>query len=509
MRYIKLLYLILLTATIISCKWNQHNSEYKKRLQNSEKSRPNILFLLSDDQRWNSQGCYGNNSIKTPNIDGLAREGVKFNNSFVTFSICSPSRTSIITGTYARSRSEGEEDLSKIVTPKNWNLTFPAILKKNGYFTGHIGKWDIGVGEEGFQKGTNLFDYWGGDRHHGNYWHERNCNFVTNDGIKNKATIRCTCEPGTPWESSFPRTGFSGMVNPIHTDVEVVPIKVKRFLESRDPEKPFFLEVSFRAPKDPWTDFPQEVKDYYKNCPIPIPQTANLQEANSQPTFLRESLGSKYARNLLSGKNKLNNEIRKHYRLVTGIDMAIGKLRKILSQYGVDNNTIIVFASDNGAFFGEHGFWGKWLPYEESIRVPLIIFDPRTPLSQRGRTIDEMVLNIDYAPTFLSFADVSIPEEMQGKDITNLISGKADNWRVDWYYEHPYTADGMIEPSEAVRTKDWKYICYDKQSPKVEQLFYLKTDPLETKNEINNPAYTKIINHLRERLDYYRVKAAK
>ena len=471
----------------------------------------NILFLLSDDQRWDSQGCYGNEVIKTPEIDRLAREGVLFNNSFVTFSICSASRSVILTGLYSRSRSGGADDLPAIATPRNWNATFPAILKENGYFTGHIGKWDVGIQDDnGFQKGADLYDYWGGDRWHGNYWHERNCNFVNNDGMKQKSEIRCTCVPGDPWNASFPRTGFGGMIDPIHTDVEVVPIKVKKFLDSRDTDKPFFLQVSFRAPKDPWSDFPLEVEDYYASDTISVSPSSNMESALSQPLFLQKSMGSEYARNLLSSKGRFEEEIRKHYRLVTGIDIAIGKIRKLLKEANVDDNTIIVFASDNGAFLGEHGFWGKWLPYEESIRVPLIIYDPRTLNKKKGKTIDEMVLNVDYAPTFLSYAGIPVPPEMHGMDIRKLISGNKDSWRKDWYYEHTWTARDLgsnvipIVPSEAVRTEEWKYIVFYNQEPDVEQLFNIKEDPHEMNNLVSDPSHENILEELRGRLKYYR-----
>jgi len=486
-----------------------HDAPKKPKHIESNK-RPNILFLLSDDQRWDSQGCYGNTVIATPEINSLANEGVQFNNSFVTFSVCSASRAVIQTGLYSRTRSGGDDNLTAIITPRNWDATLPALLKENGYFTGYIGKWDVGVGEEGFQGGMNIYDYWGGDRWHGNYWHERTCPFVTNDGMEHKREIRCTCVPGTPWESSFPRTGFEGMLDPIHTDVEAVPIKVKTFLDSRDKDMPFFLQVSFRSPKDPWSDYPLEVKNCYESDTIPVSPTANMENALSEPKFLQESMASNHARNVLMTEGKLADEIRKHYRLVTGIDMAIGELRQLLSEAGVDDNTIIVFASDNGAFLGEHGFWGKWLPYEESIRVPLIIYDPRTPSENRGKTIDEMVLNIDYAPTFLSYADADIPADMQGMDINKLLSDNNENWREDWYYEHTWTAKDLganvvpIVPSEAVRSDDWKYIVFYDEEPIVEQLYNIKVDPYETENLISNPDFLSVRNHFRERLEYYR-----
>ncbi len=477
-------------------------------LNAQKKGQPNILFLLSDDQRWDSQGFFGNKTVKTPEIDRLAQEGIKFTNSFVTFSVCAASRAVILTGMYSRSRSNGADDLPSICTPENWENTFPALLKKNRYYTGYIGKWDIGVGEDGFQHGMNLFDYWGGDRWHGNYWHEKDCNFVTNDGTAHKKEIRCTCVKGNAWDASLPRTGNQSMKNPLHTDTEVVALKVKTFLESRDKQKPFFLEVSFRSPKDPWSDYPIEVNDYYKADSIVISSTANLQNAFLQPEFLQKSMAADHARNLLGTKGLLENEIRKHYRLVTGIDIAIGKLRKILTEQGIEDNTIIVFASDNGAFLGEHGFWGKWLPYEESMRVPLIIYDPRIKNESGRKTVDEMVLNVDYAPTFLAFAGIKTPRYMHGMDIGKLRSNEKSCWRTDWYYEHSWTANSLgsnvtpIVPSEAVRTNEWKYILFPNQQ--VEQLFNIKNDPFETVDLATNPLNKKMLDKLRGRMNYYR-----
>jgi len=471
-------------------------------------SRPNIIFLLSDDQRWDSPGCLGNKTVKTPEIDRLAQEGIRFTNSFVTFSVSAASRAVILTGMYSRSRSNGADDLPAICTPENWENTFPALLKKNGYYTGYIGKWDIGVGEVGFQHGMNLFDYWGGDRWHGNYWHEKDCNFVNNDGIAHKKEIRCTCVTRNAWDASLPRTGNQNIKNPLHTDSEVVPLKVNTFLESRDKQKPFFLQVSFRSPKDPWSDNPTEVKDYYTDDSIAISPTANLQNAFLQPEFLQKSMAANHARNLLGRKGLLENEIRKHYRLVTGIDIAIGKLRKILTEQGIEDNTIIVFASDNGTFLGEHGFWGKWLPYEESMRVPLIIYDPRIKKENGGKTVDEMVLNVDYAPTFLAFAGIKTPRYMHGMDIGKLMANEKSNWRTDWYYEHSWTAKSIgsnvtsIVPSEAVRTNEWKYILFTNQQ--VEQLFNIKNDPFETVDLIANPSNKKMLDKLRGRMNYYR-----
>ena len=477
-------------------------ASFSESLTSANQPRPNIIFLLTDDQRWDTLGCMGNPVIRTPEIDALARAGVLFKNAFVTTSVCSPSRASILTGQYARSR--GVADLHKMVTPTVAPATYPAVLRRGGYYTGHIGKWDIGTGEEGFRFGSELFDYWGGDRFHGNYWHERDCSFVTNNGTSAKANIRCTCPP----DGSMPRTGHVGMKDPIHTDLDIVPLKTKQFLAGRDKAKPFFLSISFRGPKDPWGDCPESYSHLYESAAMPIPKTATYADAILQPEFLRKSMGSDHGVKMVGDSNALAGEIRKYYRSISTVDAAVGKLRRLLEEEGLADNTVILFASDNGHFLGEHGFWGKWLPYEGSIRVPFLVFDPRLPAQQRGAKREEMVLNIDWAPTMLALASCSIPGGMQGKDLTPLLRGEHPARQSDWFYEHTWTADGRIAPSEAVRAPEWKYVRYPGETPVVEQLFNLKADPDETINRIADKDCTAIVNKMRKQLETYKCNLA-
>ena len=465
------------------------------KLHAVELKPPNIVFLLTDDQHWDSLGCMGNKSIQTPNLDRLAAQGALFRNTFVTTSVCSVSRAAILTGAYPCSRGTG--DLVAMVTPRNLSVTYPAVLRAGGYETGYIGKWDVGSGEEGFQMGMKLFDYWGADRLHGNYWHETDCPFVTNDGRQYKEKIRCACPP----KGSDPRVGSVGMAHPVHFDRDIVPIKTKQFLEGRDRDKPFFLTIAFRGPKDPWSDFPPDTAELYRSNSVPIPTTATEVDAKGQPAFLRESMGSDHGLSLVKDSRRLADEIRKNYRLVSTIDQTVGKLREILAGEGLDTNTIIVFTSDNGHFYGEHGFWGKWLPYEESLRVPLIVYDPRLPKIEEGKSLDQMILNIDLAPTFLSWAGLAIPCEMQGRSFAPLVDGEMIPWRKDFYHEFTWTADGRIVPSEGMRSADFKYIRYFDQEPVVEQLFDLKKDPGETVNLSHNPDFASILQDMRDRTE--------
>ncbi len=460
---------------------------------------PNILFLLTDDQRWDTLGCMGNKVIQTPHIDRLAARGTLFSNAFVTASVCSVSRTAMLTGAYPCSRGVG--DLVAMVTPAALNATYPAVLRSGGYETGYIGKWDVGAGEDGFQMGMRLFDFWGGDRLHGNYWHEPDCPVVTNDGRASKAAITCTCPP----DGSTPRTGSASMSHPIHFDRDIVTLKVRQFLAGRDTTKPFFLAVAFRGPKDPWSDSPDNVAGLYASASMPIPATATEADAASQPAFLRASLASDRGRSLVNNHAALAEELRKNYRQVTTIDGTVGRLHELLAEQGVDSNTIIVFTSDNGHFHGDHGFWGKWLPHEESIRVPLVVYDPRLPADTRGLTRSELVLNIDLAPTILSWAGLPVPTAMQGRSLTPLVAGRSVAWREDFYHEFTWTADGRIVPSEGIRSARWKYNRYFSQNPVVEQLFDLQNDPGETTDLSGRPEYAGLLDEMRTAVKRSRV----
>jgi arylsulfatase A-like enzyme len=345
-----------------------------------------------------------------------------------------------------------------------------------------------------------LFDYWGGDRFHGNYWHEKDCPFVTHHGIQAKADIRCTCPP----DASMPRTSHVGMKDPVPTDLEVVPLKTKRFLAGRDKRKPFLLSISFRAPKDPWGDCPESYTGLYESSDMPVPSAATRADAMLQPEFLRKSMGSEHGMQMVGDSNALAGEIRKYYRSISTVDAAVGELRRLLDEEGLADNTVILFASDNGHFLGEHGFWGKWLPHEGSIRVPFIVFDPRLPAQRRGAKREEMVLNIDWAPTMLALAGCSMPDGMQGKDLTPLLRGEHPAWRSDWFYEHTWTADGRIAPSEAVRSTEWKYVRYIGETPAVEQMFNLRTDPNEMTNRIADAECATVAAKMRTQLKVYR-----
>jgi arylsulfatase A-like enzyme len=193
--------------------------------------------------------------------------------------------------------------------------------------------------------------------------------------------------------------------------------------------------------------------------------------------------------------------------LITRADLALGRIVAAVEEAGLDDNTVIIYSSDHGSMLGAHGLVGKWIMYEESIRVPLIIRDPRLPPKLRGRRCDNMALSIDLAPTMLALAGVAIPESMQGRDLTPLLGDKPVSWREDWYYEHVYKTKPPRRPiveCEGVRTNDWKYIRYPEIEAYSEQLFDLKSDPREEHNLAGDPAHAQMLSRLRGRCEEYR-----
>jgi arylsulfatase A-like enzyme len=274
------------------------------------------------------------------------------------------------------------------------------------------------------------------------------------------------------------------------------------FLKRSSKEQPWCLSVSFKAPHQPFTEFDPEFAELFKSQQMPLSESATREAENSQPKFIRDSLnGSRYWG--LSDE-KLQEWIRNYYRLVKGVDRAVGRIVEALSDLDFKENTIVIFTSDNGYLLFEHGLLGKWLMYEESIRIPMIVYDPRLPDELRGQRRDEMVLSIDCAPTMLALAGLPIPSAIQGRDLTPLIWGKKVPWREDWFYEHAYTEkDRYIPKSQGVRTNQWKYIRYVDQNPNFEQLFDLENDRLESTNLAEDPAQAETLNYLRERLSYW------
>ena len=467
-------------------------------------AKPNLVMVLTDDQRWDALGCAGNPLLKTPNIDRLAAAGTRFSNAFVTTAICAVSRASILTGQYAR--RHGVHDFQKQVS--NLETTYPLILRRAGYYTGFIGKWGVAAHDnpkDYFQACATAFDFWAGDVRQTAYWHERTCNYITNNGTTDRANFFCSCPPeGRKNDGCGPHGPNPALKDPVQAETEFVPAKIRSFLDQRDVAKPFCLALSLKAPHGPWQGYAPRFENDFQGAEIPRRDNVTLAEALRQPAFLRHSLESEHGLRLLQHPDERNRLFAQYFRLIEGVDFCVGEILKELQQRGLADNTVIVFTSDNGHFAAEHGFFGKWLMHEESLRVPLIVCDPRLPAARRGQVSPAMALNIDLAPTLLELAGQPAPAAMQGRSLLPLLRDPQAPWRDDFFYEHLYrNADGppdRIEPSEGVRTRDWKYILWiDQTGPDREELYDLRHDPLEMKNLVADPAAGEQLESLRRR----------
>ncbi len=433
----------------------------------AENPRPNILFMFTDDQPQNCLGVMGNNAIHTPNLDELARRGTLFNNAFVTTAICCSNRACILTGqTMDR---HGIVDFKTPLSADAFSETYPALMREAGYRTGFMGKYAIGnpsADAKDLSLPSHQFDSW--------YGFPQSINFLQKiDGKPRYLT-------------------------------EVMTEKAIEFLRSNPAEQPFCLTIAFKEPHGPFNYFDPAGPNRYENVELPPSPTFSSEAFERQPEFIKTSLNADNSRKYLNNPELYQQELRTFYRTVTRADSAVGEILDELKRLKLDQNTIVIFSSDHGSLLGDHGLSGKWLMYENSIRIPLIIYDPRSPVEGSTQPRDQMALSIDLAPTMLSFAGIEPPASMQGRDLTPILRDSNTPWRDEFYYEHVYTPDPPRSPiavTEGIRTERWKYIRYPNTEPVYEQLFDLEHDPLELKNLIDNAEHEGTLNRLRKLCD--------
>ncbi len=413
--------------------------------------KPNIIYLLTDDHRWNSLGVMGNTIIQTPNLDKLANNGVLFKKAYVTTAICCVSRASMLSGQYMSRHHI--EDFNTSFSPTALQNTYPILLKKAGYQTGFIGKYGIGIPKE---QPRNEFDFWAGS---------------------DKA------QPD--YEMKDSKGNFIHHTEKVNEDIE-------QFLQKCSTEKPFCLSVSFKAPHiqdgDPRQFIPQRrFLTMYAKDSIAEPEKANPKYWNSFPDFFRTDQNIARERWLLQfANNKMYQEsVRNYYRLISGVDEVVGNMMKSLMEKGLADNTVIIFMGDNGHYLGEYGLTGKWFGHEESVRVPLIIYDPRN-IKLHKKTTQKFALNIDIAPTILRFAGIKIPTQMQGVDLIEMLNNKLLD-RKEFFYEHTYLGSPRLPKVEGVIAKDFKYMKYIEHN--YEEFYDLKNDSDEKQNIAKNADY--------------------
>jgi arylsulfatase A-like enzyme len=425
-----------------------------------------VILILADDLRWDALGCAGNSVVQTPSLDRLASRGVMFQNAFVTTSICAVSRASILSGQYQR--RHGIADFSTSFTPEAWAQSYPALLGENGYRLGFIGKFGVGPKRD---MPVDTFEFWRGYAGQGSYFAKGRTNHLT----------------------------------------AVMGDQALEFLRLCTVDRPFSLSISLKAPHvqdgaTPEFQYDPRDKDLYADTTIPVSPIANEEVFEALPRSVRESEARTRWKRRFANSEMHQESVRSYYRLVTGIDREVGRILDALDQFGLAENTVVIFTSDNGFFLGERGLAGKWFMYEESIRIPLIICDPRLPSSQKGASREEMVLNIDLAPTILDYAGLKIPSAMQGNSLKPLVEAATWKWRKEFFYEH-HTASEIIARNEGMRDERWKYVQYLDSVPLAEELYDLQSDPQELRNLVLDSKSERQLKKMRKRFEKL-VKAA-
>ncbi len=400
-------------------------------------------------------------------MDALAANGVRFTNAFVTTSICASSRASIFTGQWTR--RHGIIDFITHFSEEALAQTYPMLLSQAGYRIGFIGKYGVGTKKD---LPIDKYDYWKGFAGQGRYEHkDENGNYKHLTRIMGEQAIE--------------------------------------FLNGCSQDRPFCLSISFKAPhvqdKDPRQFiYDRAYENLYSEVTITTPETANSFYFDALPEFLRTSEARRRWSIRFPDPKKFQESVKSYYRLITGVDVVIGKIRDRLKQLNYDNNTVIILTGDNGFYLGEYGLAGKWFPHELSIRVPFLVYDPRAPRKLRGLVLDQMALNVDIAPTILELANLSVPQQMQGRSLMPLLKGKKPKWRTEFFYEHPFEHK-TIARSEALRTQRFKYARYIDYN--YEELYDLKNDPAESINLAKDEKYQRALASLRKRCNELAKKA--
>ncbi len=468
-------------------------------------ARPNIIFLLADDQRADTLGVSGSPVVRTPNLDRLALDGVRFGEAHVVAPVCMPSRASFMNGQYERVHQIGFSS-PNVLSEAQWDQTYPALLRAAGYFLGFVGK--IGLQQYSFRgRPLEKFDFWRGHDDWARFW------------------------PKDFGHLAIYHDSEADIVTPIMSE------SIERFLDAAPSDRPFMLSVSFSAPhgsisgsmlhpdeegatrmNHPANGHPRLAGHpvygaLYRDAGIAPPDTFGDDTASHIPLDVhpREGRMATYSYTY-QGEEVLREYKTRYFQLIRGIDIAVGKLRESLRRRGLADNTVLIFSSDHGILLGEYGMGGKSLLYDLTTRVPLLVYDPRAAPASAGTTIDELVLSIDVPTTIVSYAGIDPPASMQGRDLRPLMASPESTWRDEIFLESLFllrTGPFM----EAVRTKRWKYVRYFRsdsasygeedvdfsgREPDFEQLFDLSADPGEVRNLAGDPAHADRLEEMRQ-----------
>ncbi|WP_170834996.1 sulfatase family protein [Terriglobus roseus] len=422
--------------------------------------RPNIVLLLGDDHRADALGCAGNRFVKTPHLDAMAGEGLHFVNHFCTTPICCVSRASIMTGQYAA--THGIYDFATPLSPAQVQRSYFGQMRRNGYYTGFLGKFGVGA-----TMPADAFDVWKGFGGQGKY---------------------------------FP----NGEPGPHLTDI--LSEQTTNFIRSAPRDRPFCLSVSYKAPheqdEDPRTYLPSATTlARYAGMNPPLPQGAPESDIERFPLPIQRSENRRRWSTRYTTTKLRQETMKGYYALITGIDDAVGALRKELSAQGLADNTVILYSADHGVYHGEHGFAGKWYAHEEPTRIPLIVFDPRSAASRKGVRVSDPTLNLDLHPTLLDLAGIPLPGGTHGRSLLSTMRGSAPGPQRAWYVEHKFPDAGLIPSSRAVRSLHWKYIQYTDNAAPFEEIYDLRNDPHEVKNLAVDASHQGMLAKLRAQCD--------
>ncbi|NQT87144.1 sulfatase-like hydrolase/transferase [bacterium] len=426
----------------------------------AEVRKPNLIFILTDDQRFDALGCVDPLAV-TPNMDALAKRGVRFDRVLVATSICAPSRACCLTGRYGRANGVPGFGTSL----RKGETTFAQILKRAGYRTGYVGKWHLPSPKPkaaGFDSVMH---------------------FMSNGPHMNRKVI----DQGKP-------TIAKGFIE------DYIAEKAIAFMEGGD--GPFLLHIGTQVPhmdhRFSWPSRP-ETRARFRDADMPVPASWQ-DDLSGKPPYLKTSRsrqrGVKYG---YREKAAIQKHWADYLAAIADMDASLGKVLAALDRLGQRENTWIILMGDNGWFMGEHGFTSKVLPYEESIRVPFIVAGP----GLKGTVCKELILNADIAPTLLELAGEPVPERMQGKSLVPLLHGNTKGWRTSILYEALKPELGSW-PLVAVRDARWKYIrtfdIKDRTKVVFEELYDLDADPHELHNVIDVPANADTVARLKAEL---------
>lgn len=482
----------------------------------------NIILILADDHRADHLGCAGHPIVRTPHLDQLAANGVRFDQAVCTSPLCMPSRVCYQLGQWERKHGINFGS-GNAVSPEAWRLSYPMLLQDAGYHVGYVGKSHSPVGVGGGRSGLleSSFDYWYGNHGHSSFYPKEQHESYPNAASDTQAEIFAE--------------GAANFLEPCDAFTSMMPVTPR----PRKPGQPFCLALNFNLPHRNGTISMQQRQtddELYRSAyrdrinDFALPGTYIAYDDIVEPRLPKHV----YSRRQIATYDYVKTEAawREHAvrycQTITGIDRVVGELIATLQRMGELERTLIVYSSDHGIMQGEHGLGGKSLPYEPSMRIPMIVYDPRLPAALRGKVRSEQVVPQDVTSTILAAADVAQPATMQGRDMVPLMRGDANDWREAVFCENSMTIQDYPR-TEAVRSREWKYIRYfprhvdpasDKpwqnhgedfnatidlslqgEQPIFEELFRLADDPDERHNLADDANHASTLSAMRKQCD--------